>query len=118
MNPQTFDADWRWITAASTGHFHETYAQWRRDFLKTVVEDGTLVVDPNAEEDGITVVGSATAAALKSIDVRDGKAEVLVAAQGKASDDVGETTPQYYRLLLTVERTDGTLKTSQVEVVR
>ncbi|WP_319428867.1 hypothetical protein [Mycobacterium sp. RTGN5] len=112
MSPQTVDVDSRRIVEVSTEHFHDSYLQWRGDFLKSVLQDGTLVEGP------LIVAGSATAAALKSIDVSNGKAQVLVAAKGTVTDHVGEMTPQHWHLLLTVERTDGTLKTSQVEVVR
>jgi hypothetical protein len=66
----------------------------------------------------VIVAGSATSAGVKLLDVSDGKAQVLVAVKGTATDDIGEATPQDWRLLLTVERIDGTLKTSRVELVR
>lgn len=112
MSPQTFDADWRWVMTQSTGHLHETYAAWRDEFIKFERQNVTYLDGP------VIVAGSATAAGLKSIDAADGKAQVLVAVKGTDTDDIGEVTPQTWRLLLTVERIDGTLKTSRVEVVR
>ncbi len=104
LSPQSADSDIQRILDGSTGEFHDAFTRSRDDFTETVV--GSNVVTQ----------GSVNSAALDSLS--DTKAQVLVSATSKVSNNNGAAQePRSWRLVLRVEKVADDYKVSKVEFV-
>ncbi|WP_135458955.1 serine/threonine-protein kinase [Mycobacterium sp. DL99] len=104
VSAKNSDTDVDWILDNSTGAFRDDFASQRDTFVQTL------------KGSGVTTTATTKSVALKSFDDRAESAMILVAAVAQtASNAAPDQTPRSWRLIMTIEKVDGTFKTSKVE---
>ncbi|MGV0745096.1 Mce protein [Mycolicibacterium sp. XJ870] len=101
---ETADVDVQRVLDSATGKFYDDFQKRADSYLEVVKQ-----VKSKSE-------GTITGLALEP--VSDGEAKVLASVTIKSTNaGVPEQAPQYWRMLLTVQKNDGLAKVSEVEFV-
>ncbi|MEV0672861.1 serine/threonine-protein kinase [Mycobacterium sp. NPDC050441] len=104
MSAQNGDSNVGWILDNSTGTFRDDFASQRETFVQTL------------KASGVTTTATTRSVALKSFDHHTETAVLLVAAASQTTNNtVADQAPRSWRLIMTIEKVDGTFKTSKVE---